>query len=220
MCIRDRHQTLLGGTTGKLSGILIDKENGEPLIGCNIILEGTYHGTSSNEKGEYILLNLPPGLYTVRFEMIGYKKMVNNRVSIFTDKTTTLNGDLVSSVIAGEEVIVVAEKKLIQFDVTQSEAIITSEELAGMPVTEVSEVLRLQGGVTVDSDGGIHMRGGRTSEVSYMVDGVPMSDLYDGGIGVQIENDNIQELQVISGCLLYTSPSPRDRTRSRMPSSA
>ena len=92
-----------------------------------------------------------------------------------------------------------AEKKLIQFDVTQSEAIISSEELEGMPVTEVSEVLRLQGGVTVDSDGGIHMRGGRTSEVSYMVDGVPMSDLYDGGIGVQIENDNIQELQVISG---------------------
>ena len=68
-----------------------------------------------------------------------------------------------------------------------------------MPVTEVSEVLRLQGGVTVDSDGGIHMRGGRTSEVSYMVDGIPMSDSYDGGIGIQIENDNIQELQVISG---------------------
>ena len=193
------HGILFGGTTGKLSGTLIDKETGEPLIGCNIILEGTYHGTASNEKGEYILLNLSPGLYTVRFEMIGYKKMVNNRVSIFTDKTTTLNGDLVSSIIAGEEVVVVAEKKLIQFDVTQSEAIITSEELAGMPVTEVSEVLRLQGGVTVDSDGGIHMRGGRTSEVSYMVDGVPMSDLYDGGIGVQIENDNIQELQVISG---------------------
>ena len=100
-CILLLQQILFGGTTGKLSGILIDKENGEPLIGCNIILEGTYHGTASNEKGEYILLNLPPGLYTVRFEMIGYKKMVNNRVSIFTDKTTTLNGDLVSSVIAG-----------------------------------------------------------------------------------------------------------------------
>ena len=28
------------------------------------------------------------------------------------------------------------------------------------------------------------------------------------------ENDNYE------GCLLYTSPSPRDRTRSRMPSSA
>ena len=31
-----------------------------------------------------------------------------------------------------------------------SEAIISSEELDGMPVTEVEEVLRLQGGVTVD----------------------------------------------------------------------
>ena len=156
-------------------------------------------GTSSNELGEYILLNIPPGNYNVRFEMIGYKRVINDGVTIISDKTITLNGELVSSVIEGEEVIVLAEKKLIQFDVTQSEAIISSEELDGMPVTEVEEVLRLQGGVTVDSDGGIHMRGGRTSEVSYMVDGVPMSDVYSGGIGVQIENDNIQELQVISG---------------------
>jgi len=193
------HGILFGGTTGKLSGTLIDKETGEPLIGCNIIIEDTYLGTSSNEKGEYALLNIPPNTYSIRFEMIGYKKLVNEGVTIISDKTTSLNGELVSSVIAGEEVVVVAEKKLIQFDVTQSEAIISSEELEGMPVTEVSEVLRLQGGVTVDSDGDIHMRGGRTSEVSYMVDGVPMSDLYDGGIGVQIENDNIQELQVISG---------------------
>ena len=199
ICILILKQTLLGGTTGKLSGVLIDKETGEPLIGCNIIIEDTYFGTSSNEKGEYTMLNIPPKTYTIRFEMIGYKKLVNEGVIIISDKTTSLNGELVSSVIAGEEVVVVAEKKLIQFDVTQSEAIISSEELEGMPVTEVSEVLRLQGGVTVDSDGGIHMRGGRTSEVSYMVDGVPMSDLYDGGIGVQIENDNIQELQVISG---------------------
>ena len=199
ICILMLHQILFGGTTGKLSGTLIDKETGEPLIGCNIIIEDTYLGTSSNEKGEYALLNIPPNTYSIRFEMIGYKKLVNEGVTIISDKTTSLNGELVSSVIAGEEVVVVAEKKLIQFDVTQSEAIISSEELEGMPVTEVSEVLRLQGGVTVDSDGGIHMRGGRTSEVSYMVDGVPMSDLYDGGIGVQIENDNIQELQVISG---------------------
>ena len=199
ICILILHQILFGGTTGKLSGTLIDKETGEPLIGCNIIIEDTYLGTSSNEKGEYVLLNIPPNTYSIRFEMIGYKKLVNEGVTIISDKTTSLNGELVSSVIAGEEVVVVAEKKLIQFDVTQSEAIISSEELEGMPVTEVSEVLRLQGGVTVDSDGGIHMRGGRTSEVSYMVDGVPMSDLYDGGIGVQIENDNIQELQVISG---------------------
>ena len=190
---------VFGGITGKLTGKIKDENTGEPMIGCNVILDGTYLGASSNNEGEYTILNIPPNNYTIRFEMMGYKKIINEEVVIFSDKTTTLNGKMVSSVISGDEVVVVAEKRLIQFDVTQSEAIISSEELEGMPVTEVSEVLRLQGGVTVDSDGGIHMRGGRTSEVSYMVDGIPMSDSYDGGIGVQIENDNIQELQVISG---------------------
>ena len=74
------------------------------------------------------MLNIPPNTYSIRFEMIGYKKLVNEGVTIISDKTTSLNGELVSSVIAGEEVVVVAEKKLIQFDVTQSEAIISSEE--------------------------------------------------------------------------------------------
>ena len=66
ICILILHQTLLGGTTGKLSGVLIDKETGEPLIGCNIIIEDTYFGTSSNEKGEYTMLNIPPKTYTIR----------------------------------------------------------------------------------------------------------------------------------------------------------
>ena len=190
---------LIAGTTGKLRGLVKDADTGEPLIGCNIILEGTYIGISSNEKGEFIVLNIPPNSYTVRFEMIGYKKLLQKGVSISSDKTTHIDANMESSVISGEEIVVLAKRKLIQFDVTQSEAIITSEELEGMPVTEVNEVLRLQGGVTIDAGGGLHMRGGRSSEVSYMVDGVPMSDSYDGGIGVQIENDNIQELQVISG---------------------
>ena len=32
--------------------------------------------------------------------------------------------------------------------------------------------------------------------------------------------DTISKIQSVDTCLLYTSPSPRDRTRSRMPSSA
>ena len=102
------------GTTGKLVGKIMDKDTGNPLIGCNVIIEDTYMGTSSNELGEYILLNIPPWNYNVRFEMIGYKRVINDGVTIISDKTITLNGDLVSSVIEGEEVIVLAEKKLFQ----------------------------------------------------------------------------------------------------------
>ena len=49
------------GTTGKLVGKIMDKDTGNPLIGCNVIIDDTYMGTSSNELGEYILLNIPPG---------------------------------------------------------------------------------------------------------------------------------------------------------------
>ncbi len=190
---------ILCGTTGKLVGTVKDQETLEPLIGCNIVVDGTYLGASTDQNGEFIILNIPPGKYKVRSEMIGYKNLVQEDVSISIDKTTRLSISLVATIIEGEMVTVQAERKLIQFDVTQSESIITSEVLEDMPATEVADILRLQGGVTQDADGEIHMRGGRSSEVSYMVDGIPVSDMYDGGISIQIENDNVQELQVISG---------------------
>lgn len=190
---------LIGGTTGKLTGKVLEHDTGNPLIGCNIMLSGTSMGISTDAQGEYILLNIPPGYYDVKFQMIGYENVISTNVRISIDKTTKLNAELKTEVIEGAEIVVTAEKKLIQFDVTQSEARISADELESMPITEVSEALRLQGGITQDAGGGLHMRGGRSSEITYLVDGVPMSDSYDGGISVQIENDNLQELQVISG---------------------
>ena len=192
-------QVLLAGTTGKLAGAVKDEKTNEPLIGCNIMIDGTPLGAASDQNGDFVILNIGPGTYAVSFQMIGYSKYIQNGVKISVDKTTRINALLKTSIIEGETITVQAERKLIQFDVTQSESIVTSEEIEEMAVTEVSDVLRLQAGITEDASGGLHMRGGRTSEVSYMVDGVPVSDNYDGGISVQIENDNIQELQVISG---------------------
>ena len=40
------------------------------------------------------------------------------------------------------------------------------------------------------------------------------------GMGVRKMKFCIKCLRQVKSCLLYTSPSPRDRTRSRMPSSA
>ena len=181
---------LIAGTTGKLSGTILNEKTSEPLIGCNIIIENTYLGASSDLNGDYTILNIPPGKFDVRFEMIGYKKLRQEGVLISVDKTTRLDITMKQSVIQGDMVTVKADRKLIQFDVTQSEAIITSDILEEMPVTEVSDVLRLQGGVTQDASGEIHLRGGRASEVSYMVDGMPVSDMYDGGISIQIESFN------------------------------
>ncbi len=78
---------LTAGITGKLTGVIKDSESGEPLIGCNIILEGTFLGTASNDKGEYIILNIPPNSYSIRFEMIGYKRLISEGVIVSSEST-------------------------------------------------------------------------------------------------------------------------------------
>ena len=191
--------SITAGTTGKLSGTIKSKLDESPLIGANIMIENTGLGTATDLKGDYVILNIPPGKYNVTIRMIGYevKKYENIRISI--DKTTRLFSTLDIKAVKGQEIIVNATRPLIDFDKTNSEAIVTSEELDIMPIEDVADVIKLQGGVTQDAGGGIHIRGGRSSEVAYLVDGVSVTDAYDGAIAVNIENANIQELQVISG---------------------
>ena len=180
------------GTTGKLSGLVTEANSNTILMGCNILINDTDLGTASNTEGEYFLLNIPPGVYSIRFQMIGYETLIINDVKISVDRTTKLDANLAVEAIEGSAITVIAERNLIEFDVTQSESRITAEELESMPVAEVADILRLQGGITQDAGGGLHMRGGRSNEIAYMVDGVPMTDSYNGGISVQIENDNLQ----------------------------
>ena len=88
----------------------------------------------------------------------------------------------------------VATRPLITKDLTASTAIINSEMISNLPVTEVSEILELQAGFVQG-----HLRGGRSGEVAYWVDGVPMTDVFDGGTIVDVNTNAIAEMQVISG---------------------
>ena len=189
---------LFSGTTGKLSGVLSDKETGDPLIGANVMIEGTSLGAATDINGSYYVLQVPPGIYKVKFSMIGYQTLIMNDVRIRVDLTTSLDGQLSQSAVGLEEVIVQADRPMIQTDVTYSQANISSEEVDMLPVEEFTDVLSLQAGV-VTTGGEIHVRGGRGGEISYMVDGITVTDPYNSGIAVEIENNSIQELQFISG---------------------
>ena len=138
---------IFGGTTGKLTGTITSELDNSPLIGANIIIENTNLGTPTDLNGDYVILNISPGNYNVTIRMIGYevKKYENIRISI--DKTTRLSAKLNIEAVEGQEVIVSATRPLIDFDKTNSEAIVTSEELEIMPIEDVSDVIKLQGGV-------------------------------------------------------------------------
>jgi len=188
------------GTTGKIVGIVKDASTGDPLPGVNVILEGTTMGAATDVNGYYFVINVPPGTYTMRAEMIGYQSQVVENVKVSVDMTTTINFNLNMTVLeAGQEVTVVAQRPMVQKDMTSSLSAVSSDEIQAMPVQEVSDVLELQAGLVRDGLGGIHVRGGRTGEISYWVDGIAATDNYSGNLGVEVENSSVQELQVISG---------------------
>jgi len=183
------------GTTGKLAGKVVDRDTGEPLPGVNVIIEGTTLGAATDLDGNYIVLRIPPGVYSVRAQMIGYQPVVVNNVRISIDKTTTVNFELQRTVVElGKEITVVAERPLVQMDLTSTEAVVGSEVIQQLPVERFEDVVNLQAGVVEG-----HFRGGRLGEVVYMIDGVPVNDVYSGTYALEVENSAIQELQVISG---------------------
>lgn len=187
-----------GGTTGKISGKVTDKDTGEPLLGANILIEGTNLGAATDVGGEYFILKIPPGVYTVKAFHMGYTTQAVVEVRVQVDLTTHLNFKLTSSVLEGEEVIVVAER-VIQKDLTSSEISIQSDKINTLPVRDVSSLLTMQAGVTRDVGGELHIRGGRTSEISYMIDGVQVMNAVNRSAGISIDDQSIEELKAITG---------------------
>lgn len=187
------------GTTGKIAGQVTDKQTGDPLVGVNILVEGTDLGASTDMKGRYIILNVPPGTYTVRAIMIGYAEVRTTGVRVTSDLTATVNISMNQAAIAGEEVVIVADRPMVRKDITTTTASVTSSELEAMPVEEFEQVMEMQAGVVTDAGGAMHIRGGRSNEVQYLVDGVSVTDPFNSSMAVEVENNAIEELQVVTG---------------------
>ncbi|MFN1834104.1 TonB-dependent receptor [Balneola sp. MJW-20] len=185
--------------SGKITGKVIDAETKEPIIGATVGIKGTTKGAITDLDGNYLMLNVAPGTYTLEARYIGYATVILQEVIVRTDLTTEQDFELSPEVFEGEEVVVTAERKAVLKDVTSSESRVSSAEIEKLPVQEVSQVVQLQAGVNVGNNGAIHIRGGRASEVSYVVDGIRVTDDYDRSQGIRLENAAIQELQVISG---------------------
>lgn len=182
------------GTTGKLSGRIIDKSTGEGVIGANIIIMGSTMGAAADIDGFYYIINIPPGVYTVKASSVGYTAQTITNVRISVDQTTSINIDLSEESIQLNEVVVSAVKPIIQTDLTSTEAKISGEQISLLPLEDVSAVVNLQAGVV---DG--HFRGGRNNEVKYLIDGVAVNDAYSGQSALSAEVNSIEEIQVLTG---------------------
>ncbi|MDP2366400.1 MAG: carboxypeptidase-like regulatory domain-containing protein, partial [Ignavibacteria bacterium] len=190
---------IFAGITGKIAGKVVDTNTGEPIPFVNVLVEGTNFGAATDLEGDYVILNLPPGRYNVKAQAIGFQAQVIQNIQVSIDLTSTVNFSLSETAVELETIVVEGRSDLVKKDVTSSQSLISSDQIKGLPVAELDDILQLQAGVTRDADGGFHIRGGRTSEIAYWVNGISITDAYDNSRGIQIDNNSIQELQVISG---------------------
>lgn len=189
------------GQSGKLSGKITEDGTNEELIGVSIYIESLSKGAITNIDGEYSLISIPSGTYIVRFSYLGFSTVVMDNVEIFSGQTTTINLKLKEEVFEGQEVVVSAERPIIQKDQTSSVSFIKKETIEELPVLEVADLVKFQPGVVTTSNGGFSFRGGRTREVAYIVDGIPVQNVFSqgGGNTIDVEVQSVQELQVLTG---------------------
>jgi outer membrane receptor protein involved in Fe transport len=193
--------TLLhAGSSGKISGRVTDETTGEGLPFANVFIDGTSIGAASDIDGYYTLLNVPPGLHNVTASIVGYQKKTTTEVRVNVDFTTNLDFQLNSGSIEMDAVIVQGERNpLIRQDLTNPVTAITAESIQELPVDQISDVIKLQAGITTGDDGSIHIRGGYANETAYTLNGVSLNDPYGNNRSVGLATNAVQEVSVSSG---------------------
>lgn len=189
------HPPALAGTNGILEGIVKDKKTGEALPGATIVLLGLQRGIATGTDGRFEIQNLRAGTYDVRISHIGYRPSVLKGVIVNPDLRTRLSVSLEPSDVELEEVVVTMEKPLIQTDITGTTFIVSGEDVKALPVNNVFDIVGFKAGTTLEGN----VRGGKSSEVMYYVDGLPVQDLMGGGSAMTVPKSSVMGMSILTG---------------------
>lgn len=188
------------GQNGSIGGKITDKKTESGLPGVNVILKGTYYGAATDVDGNFLIRNVAPGSYTVEISFIGYKTVQFTGTKVTANNKTTIDVKLEeTSLTLTQDVVIIGEKPLVDVEETQSKKTVSSEDIELAVVENVTDVIAQQAGV-VSSDNSLHIRGGRSYENAFLLDGVSVQDPLAGtGFGLQLSANSLEEVEVITG---------------------
>ena len=186
---------LVAQTTGKISGTVTDAETGEPLPGANVVVEGELIGAATDNNGRFHVINVRPGEYTVIVNVIAYKPIHVENVRVSVNRTFSLDVKMTPTVLEGETVTVTADRISFKRDQTSTIKNVSSDQIKELAIESMGAVISMQAGVVAG-----HFRGGRSTEVTYMIDGIQVDEAFSGqNTTVEIEPEAVQDLEVITG---------------------
>lgn len=199
--------TLMAGNTGKITGLITDAKTNTPLVGVNVLVEGTLLGGSTDANGVYFIIGVPPGTYSLKASYIGYQEVIQTDVRVDIDRTIKLPFQMSQTSLNMEDsVVVVAKRKVISLDVSSSKRDISLEDIDKISVSNFNNVLNLQPGtifhvVTSDAkeeiSNELSIRGG--TGVGILVDGMNISEAIRSGSTTNFNLSALQASEILTG---------------------
>ena len=212
--------------SGNIRGFVYDKDNGEPILFCTVILENTTKGVSTDVNGFFSLTKVPEGNYNIMITYVGYDTLREN-VNITKGAIVTKKLYLSPSSIKLETVTVSADRQEMKTDVKVSVTKVTPKDIKNIPSIggepDLAQYLQVLPGVvfTGDQGGQLYIRGGSPIQNKVLLDGMIVynpfhsiglfsvfdtdilrnADIYTGGFGAQYGGriSSIMDITTIDG---------------------
>lgn len=188
-------------TVGNVHGMIRNGDSKETLDYANVVLtrvtDQAQWGAMSLGGGKFFLNGIPVGRYTLKVLYLGYKP-VTQEVEVTGGQTLDLTFDLEITVVKQFDVFTV-EGAAVMVEVKETEQVQTigSEDLTDYAVDTVEEAVARQAGV-IARNGELHVRGGRSGEISFRIDGVAVDDPLGGG-ALSVGSFSVQNVETVTG---------------------
>lgn len=186
---------------GKIVGKLVDAEDGSPMVGANVILEGTMIGAAADLEGNYRILRVPPGNYTLVIRMMGYAETKITNVVVNAGESTTINASLKSEILETEGVVVTAKairntESLLLKDRQKAIAVsdaISAEAISQAGAGDAAEAVKQITGASVVDGKYVYVRGLGDRYTSTQLNGasIPSTDPYKRSGSIDLVPTNL-----------------------------
>jgi len=195
-----------------IKGVVTDADNGESVIGCNILLQGTTIGTVTDFDGNYEIKNISAGTYNLIFSFISYEKYIE-KIVIDKNTTLTINVKLQPLTQQIKDVVVTASRRTdseLSMLATTKQSLtiangITSQQIMRSQDKDASEVIRRIPGVSIRDGKFVVVRGLTERYNSVWLNGTstPSSES-----DVRAFSFDVIPSGQIDNILIYKSPAP------------
>lgn len=191
--------------SGSLRGNIFDADTGEPIIYCNLQLQGTKIGTTTDFEGFFTITNIPVGDYQLVARYIGYDSLAMPIV-IKENQITYQRINIQPNSVQLSTVNVSAKKEKARSEVQVSTLTVTPQQISSLPSIggqpDIAQYLPVLPGVifTGDQGGQLYIRGGSPIQNKILLDGMTIYNPFHSlGFFSVFETEIIRSVDVLTG---------------------